>query len=122
VKGLELGANIMSQAMVDHPAGNVSSIDGYAVWAAAYDTFENPLVFMTTVAMDAWNGAVSGKRVLELGCGTGRIAPWFLDRGVTAYVGVDESRAMLSQARERSLPRCSFVEEAPSSLIGHDSV
>lgn len=95
---------------------------GYDLWAADYDAFDNPLVAMTVAAMRRWQPA--GRRVLELGCGTGRNAPFFLDRGFEAYVGVDVSPGMLAQAASNVQdPRASFVHhdaaEAPA-LEGFD--
>src|SRR5215469_960751 len=43
----------------------------------------------------------AGGRVLELGCGNGRILLELLRRGIDAY-GVDRSAAMLTQLREKS--------------------
>jgi SAM-dependent methyltransferase len=68
----------------------------YDVWAATYDAVDNPLVAMTTFAVDAH--AWSGARVLELGCGTARNAKAILDAGATQYVGVDASAGMLAKA------------------------
>jgi SAM-dependent methyltransferase len=97
---------------------------GYDLWAHSYDGSDNPLVAMTTVAMRRWRP--EGRRVLELGCGTGRNAPFFLARGFEAYVGVDVSPGMLSQAaRNVADPRARFVHadaaEVPG-LCGFDGV
>jgi len=65
------------------------------VWAATYDAVDNPLVAMTTFAVEecAWDGA----RVLELGCGTARNAKGILEAGAREYVGVDASAKMLER-------------------------
>jgi ubiquinone/menaquinone biosynthesis C-methylase UbiE len=81
----------------------------YDRWAESYDAQDNPLVAMTTIAMRTWTPAV-GARVLEVGCGTGRNADFFLARGAAGYVGLDASPNMLARARARELPRCTFVE------------
>ena len=69
------------------------------MWAATYDAVDNPLVAMTTFAVEecAWRGA----RVLELGCGTARNAPAILAAGAREYVGVDASAEMLARGNER---------------------
>lgn len=69
------------------------------MWAATYDAVDNPLVAMTTFAIEeaSWKGA----RVLELGCGTARNAPAVLAAGAAAYVGVDASAEMLARGKER---------------------
>lgn len=48
-------------------------------------------------------------RVLDLGCGSGRVAEAVLEAGASAYVGVDLSPRMLELARER-LSRFERVE------------
>ena len=48
--------------------------------------------------------------VLDLGCGSGRLAQLLLDRPIRRYVGVDFSPEGLRLARELALPRAEFVE------------
>ena len=43
----------------------------------------------------------AGARVLDVGCGPGRIAEAVIDAGAAAYVGIDLSARMLDLARER---------------------
>ncbi len=43
---------------------------------------------------------VAGKKVLDFGCGAGRLTPWFLEHGAH-YSGTDLSPAMLELARQR---------------------
>lgn len=43
---------------------------------------------------------VSGKRVLDAGCGTGIYTEWLLEQGASEVVGVDASEGMLANARE----------------------
>lgn len=81
----------------------IETVEGYDLWASSYDALDNPMIAMTEIAMRAWAPRVEGARVLELGCGTGRNARFFLDRGAAAYVGVDGSRGMLDEARKRGL-------------------
>jgi SAM-dependent methyltransferase len=59
-------------------------------------------------------GSLSGKRVLDVGCGPGRYAVSAAERG-GEVVGIDLSPAMLQLARERArhrrvAGRCTFVE------------
>ena len=74
--------------------------EGWDEYAAFYDwenarTFgRRDVPFWRTVALGA------GGRVLELGCGTGRIA-MPLGRAGVSLVGIDRSAAMLARARRR---------------------
>lgn len=103
---------------------SVDTIAGYDAWAKTYDTIDNPLVALTRVALRAWSPALGGARVLEIGCGTGRNARFFLERGAR-YVGVDGSAGMLEVARRRE-PDATWVEAdllaLPEQLLGFDLV
>ena len=50
---------------------------------------------------------VSGKRILDAGCGTGAYTEWLLEQGAEV-VGVDASEGMLDRARERVGDRARF--------------
>jgi len=57
--------------------------------------------------------SVSGRRVLDLGCGAGQLAYDLAERGASEVIGVDISARMLGLARaERSHPRLTYVHEA----------
>lgn len=84
---------------------------GYDLWAPDYDALDNPLIAMTQRALAGWRPR--GARVLEIGCGTGRNAPFFLERGFESYVGVDVSEGMLAEARRKVTDaRARFVLES----------
>jgi SAM-dependent methyltransferase len=48
--------------------------------------------------------------ILEMGCGTGRLAGALRPDAYTRYVGIDVSEEGLKQARERQIPRATFVQ------------
>jgi SAM-dependent methyltransferase len=50
---------------------------------------------------------VSGRRVLDAGCGAGRTSEWLVEQGAEV-VGIDASHEMLRRARER-VPAASFA-------------
>jgi SAM-dependent methyltransferase len=87
------------------------TLRGYDRWAAQYDAGDNPMIGATDWALDARPLVFDGARVLELGCGTGRIAARVLAGGARSYVGVDGSAGMLDVARARVAadPRAAFV-------------
>lgn len=82
---------------------------GYDRWASWYDHDGNPLIALEEPVVDRMCGDVTGKRVIDLGCGTGRHALRLADRGASV-VGVDFSEGMLAEARRKpGAPRVRFV-------------
>lgn len=78
----------------------------HAFRQAIYDRFQ--------IALQA-SGDVSGKQVLDIGCGSGRYAVEYARRGASRIVGVDLSSDMLDlarglAAREGVSDRCEFVQ------------
>ncbi|WP_435365756.1 class I SAM-dependent methyltransferase [Haloarchaeobius sp. DYHT-AS-18] len=65
---------------------------------------------------------VTGKRVLDAGCGHGRYTEWLLERGA-AVVAVDKNEEMLEQARRRIGDRAVIRQgdiTAPLEFAGDD--
>src|SRR4051794_38802893 len=50
---------------------------------------------------------MAGRRVLEVGCGSGPLSAWLVEHGAEV-VGFDASSEMVGLARERGLPNASF--------------
>jgi ubiquinone/menaquinone biosynthesis C-methylase UbiE len=75
--------------------------DDYNAWAATYDAVDNPLVAMSSFAVEEAARGWSGARVVELGCGTARNARPIVAAGAREYVGVDASPEMLERGRAR---------------------
>lgn len=73
----------------------------YDNWAESYDSIDNPLIAMATVALASHSGRLAGSRVLELGCGSGRNAVLCLAAGAAKFAGIDSSPGMLAIARGR---------------------
>jgi SAM-dependent methyltransferase len=86
------------------------TLDGYDLWSSAYDAADNPLIAMVNRALTLDPEPVANQRVLEIGCGTARLAPRFLAQGAASYTGVDGSPGMLAQARLLSDPRIHLLE------------
>jgi ubiquinone/menaquinone biosynthesis C-methylase UbiE len=73
---------------------------GYDRWAIVYDHDRNPLQALEEPVVRAALGDVSGLRVLDLGCGTGRHALWLAEKGAMV-TAVDFSEGMLAKARQK---------------------
>jgi ubiquinone/menaquinone biosynthesis C-methylase UbiE len=86
---------------VGRPPKDVSVRRGYDRWAASYDSDDNPLTALEAPVVRRLLGRVRGKRVLDVGCGTGRHSVWLAQRGADV-VGVDFSKGMLAKACERA--------------------
>lgn len=88
----------------------VPVVEGYDRWSAVYDAMDNALVALEEPVVDELIGAVEGRRLIELGCGTGRHAIRLAARGAEV-TGVDFSRGMLERARDKAgAERVHFVE------------
>jgi ubiquinone/menaquinone biosynthesis C-methylase UbiE len=86
--------------------------DGYDKWAVVYDHDRNPLTALEEPRVQSAIGQVGGRRVLDLGCGTGRHATWLAAAGA-AVTAVDFSEGMLRAAREK--PGAATIE-----FVRHD--
>ena len=82
---------------------------GYNIWSEFYDRYPNPTVFQDELSFPPFWNHIRGRRVLEIGCGTGRHTEKLamLGNEVTA---VDSSEGMLAVARAKtSLKDVRFV-------------
>lgn len=64
-------------------------------------------------------GDLVGRRVLDVGCGTGNVTRALAERGADAW-GVDPSEEMLAQARRASRPGTAFERAAAEQLPFED--
>ena len=55
--------------------------EGYDRWSQVYDTDGNPLLLLEEPVVKAWLGDVSGLRIADIGCGTGRYTSWLAASG-----------------------------------------
>lgn len=90
--------------------GGIGAREGYDLWAPAYDGFDNPMIALASRAIDAAALPVSGKRFLDIGCGTGRNLAWALGKGAAHITGLDGSPGMLAQAREKLGSDATLIE------------
>ena len=82
-------------------ANDVLSVEsGYSLWAPCYDSDGNPLIALEGPSMTERFGPIFGRRVIDLGCGTGRHTRALVDAGAQVIAG-DLTPAMLARARLR---------------------
>jgi ubiquinone/menaquinone biosynthesis C-methylase UbiE len=74
---------------------------GYAAWAEGYDAQDNPMIAAVERHLDADPLPFAGARVLDIGCGTGRLLGRALAGGAASVTGIDGSSEMLARARRR---------------------
>ncbi|MCH7814538.1 MAG: class I SAM-dependent methyltransferase, partial [Planctomycetes bacterium] len=73
---------------------------GYDAWSEVYDTDGNPLVLLEDPVVRGWLGQVEGRRIVDVGCGTGRHTQWLAQAGAEV-VALDCSLGMMSRARAK---------------------
>jgi len=71
--------------------------EGYDRWSEIYDAEDNPLIALETDQVADLLGNVSGLRILDVGCGTGRQTLKMAASGAEV-TGMDFSEGMLAQA------------------------
>ena len=78
----------------------VDTREGYDRWSAQYDVDGNPLIALEEKYFPEILGDVSGLRVADIGCGTGRHATRLASAGA-GVTALDFSAGMMSQARRK---------------------
>jgi malonyl-CoA O-methyltransferase len=73
----------------------VSAAEGYELWAGTWDATPSPIVGVEQRALLPWIERLSPRRVVDVGCGTGR---WAARMGA---LGFDASPAMLAVAASK---------------------
>ena len=84
--------------MTDHHRTIATNRAGYDRWSGFYDHYPNPTVAADELAFPPFWAHLTGRNVLEIGCGTGRHT-LRLARAGNRVTGVDLSPGMLAQAR-----------------------
>ncbi|WP_263657447.1 class I SAM-dependent methyltransferase [Nonomuraea gerenzanensis] len=80
--------------------GHATTEEGYAQWAAHYDSDGNPLIAAEEPLVQGILAALPPGRALDAACGTGRHAAFLAGLG-HEVVGVDTSAQMLAKARPK---------------------
>jgi ubiquinone/menaquinone biosynthesis C-methylase UbiE len=82
----------------------------YNDWAETYDTDLNRTRDLAAEALREANLDLTGRKVVEVGCGTGRNTAWLAEHAAE-IVALDFSDEMLARARDRvNDPRVRFVQ------------
>lgn len=82
----------------EYPIRKVSVQEGYAIWAATYDSEKNALIAVEELYVDAILATLPITTALDVGTGTGRHALKLARRGV-AVTAIDQSPEMLAVAQ-----------------------
>ena len=77
----------------------VSAQEGYRRWAASYREETNPIKENSDRLIEKWFPEVTGKVVLDAGCGAGTFCELAETRGAVSVTGVDLSPEMLEIAK-----------------------
>jgi ubiquinone/menaquinone biosynthesis C-methylase UbiE len=91
---------VTPRTMASNPKTAPTVQGGYDRWATVYDHDANPLVNLEEPFVWEAIGDVGGRKVLDLGCGTGRHALWLAKQGADV-TAVDFSDGMLAEARRK---------------------
>jgi SAM-dependent methyltransferase len=84
----------------DAECEDAAATEGYAIWAATYDSGFNPLIDLDNSVLSPILTGYAPGDALDAACGTGRWAD-FLSRRGHVVQGIDESLAMLEIARAK---------------------
>ncbi|MBI5202129.1 MAG: class I SAM-dependent methyltransferase [Elusimicrobia bacterium] len=105
--------------------GRLAAGLGPAEWAAYL--YPEPTLARRRLAVELLAPFLRGRRVLEAGCGTGRLAGALLEAGAAGYRGLDHSPRAIEAGRRRALAegltKAAFETRDASELpAGHDLV
>jgi cytosine/adenosine deaminase-related metal-dependent hydrolase/ubiquinone/menaquinone biosynthesis C-methylase UbiE len=87
----------------------VSNAEAFALWSRTYDSEINPLLALEKRFLERLLPPVSGRDVVDIGCGTGRWLQELVKRHPASLVGIDNSPAMLSRAVARCGGLCRLL-------------
>jgi malonyl-CoA O-methyltransferase len=89
----------------------LSPAQGYALWAPAYA--ETVVTVLESAALESLGVPLTGRRLLDAGCGTGRRLARARQAGASVAVGVDLTPEMLAQAHGEPLLAAADVRALP---------
>ncbi len=90
----------------------LSPADAYTLWAPSYSA-ETAISALEYTAVECLGVDVSGRRLLDVGCGVARRLTQARESGTSLAVGVDLSPHMLAESRESELLAAGDVRAIP---------
>ena len=93
----------------------------FSRWAQVYDARSNPLLLLEERRTAPLLPPLRGGNVLDVGCGTGRWLTHLETLRPASLMGIDCSRGMLKQAREKVLSTTKLEHGHSSALPGKDA-
>jgi len=104
-------------------ANTASNAEAFAAWATVYERQQNPLLELEERYLSRILPDTAGKRVMDVGCGTGRWLTHFARAGATSLWGIDASAEMLEVAADRQLSNLHLVRaELPCIPVNSNSI
>jgi len=103
---------------MNHRPNPIANREGYDLWSSHYDAYPNPTVAMDERHFPAQWKHLAHRRVLEVGCGTGRHTLKLAKQG-NDVLGLDLSPGMLAIAREK-LKDCPEVRLIEADFLSTD--
>jgi len=97
-------------------AGPLTNSEIYGLWSEVYDEQPNPLLSLEDRVLGALLPEISGKDVLDLGCGTGRWLTRLAPKSPATLCGVDVSAEMLERAAQKLGKRAKLYQGDCSTL------
>lgn len=81
----------------------VTPKEGYDLWATTYSTESNPIKDFSNKLVEELLPDLSGKSILDAGCGTGHFCQYAEKNKATRIIGIDSSPGMVDQANKNCL-------------------
>lgn len=105
-------AGFLKTALGRRPNGSPPTLpvqEAYDRWAQTYRARMNAVQALEEDALLSLLPDLTGKDVLDVGCGTGRVSEIAIRRGAASTTGIDTSTTMLDVARAQSGGRSTWI-------------
>lgn len=93
----------------------------FALWSGDYDDSPNPMLSLEERFLTPLLPGISGRDVLDVGCGTGRWLARLADSNPLSLSGIDFSPEMLARARQKLAGRACLAVGSATALPVADS-